>query len=265
MTVDFRLPWYYDCTVILESSVSFYFICFLYGLCPIKEEYIMKKYTKVLAVFLSAAALLYALAGCAAAPAATGAPASAAPAYQAPSYQAAATEAPAYAAAESQAAASQAPALCPPGQDYAYPQPYDTSSEEYGEFIENGFKSPAEEPLSTFSIDVDTASYSNIRRYLEDDMLPPADAVRVEECVNYFPYSYAPPKSGDPVKTGITISKCPWTRRATSWTSATSPCSSSTATSSGTASRDSKTANPRTRDTVVAAMTSSPRKPIESR
>jgi Ca-activated chloride channel family protein len=90
------------------------------------------------------------------------------------------------------------------------PQPYDTSSEEYGGYIENGFKSPDNEPLSTFSIDVDTASYSNIRRYIEDGMLPPADAVRLEECVNYFPYSYEAPKNGDPVGIGVTISRCPW-------------------------------------------------------
>ena len=65
---------------------------------------------------------------------------------------------------------------------------YDTSAEEYGSYVESGFHSPLDNPLSTFSIDVDTASYSNIRRYLNDGALPPAAAVRVEECVSYFTY-----------------------------------------------------------------------------
>ena len=53
-------------------------------------------------------------------------------------------------------------------------------------------------PLSTFSIDVDTASYSNVRRFLNQNTLPPKDAVRIEELVNYFPYDYPPPTGDDP-------------------------------------------------------------------
>jgi Ca-activated chloride channel family protein len=63
-------------------------------------------------------------------------------------------------------------------------------SETYSKIEENGFKSTATDPLSTFSIDVDTASYSNIRRYLQNSSLPPVNAVRVEELVNYFDYGY---------------------------------------------------------------------------
>ena len=88
--------------------------------------------------------------------------------------------------------------------------PYDTSAEEYGSYIESGYHSPLEDPLSTFSIDVDTASYSNIRRYLSDGALPPADAVRVEECINYFTYDYEQPMGDDPISAQVTISDCPW-------------------------------------------------------
>ncbi len=100
----------------------------------------------------------------------------------------------------------------PQSQGYDVPEEtrYDNSSEEYGQFIENGYKSPLEYPLSTFSIDVDTASYSNIRRYLNDGSLPPADAVRVEECINYFNYNYDAPSGRDPIGIGVTISGCPW-------------------------------------------------------
>ena len=92
-------------------------------------------------------------------------------------------------------------------EDVQEAQPY--SNEEYGQYSESPFLSPMESPLSTFSIDVDTASYSNIRRYLSDGALPPEDAVRVEECINYFSYNYPDPMS-DPIGIGVTISDCPW-------------------------------------------------------
>src|SRR5262245_18452865 len=60
------------------------------------------------------------------------------------------------------------------------------STEEYGRISENEFRDTVENPLSTFSIDVDTASYSLVRRFLNDGQLPPADAVRIEELINYF-------------------------------------------------------------------------------
>ncbi|MDP0496544.1 MAG: von Willebrand factor type A domain-containing protein [Verrucomicrobiota bacterium JB024] len=65
--------------------------------------------------------------------------------------------------------------------------------EGYDRIVDNPFLSPLSSPLSTFSIDVDTASYANVRRFIEAGKLPPPDAVRIEELINYFPYDYAPP------------------------------------------------------------------------
>ena len=93
--------------------------------------------------------------------------------------------------------------------DYDYPE-YPPSNEEYGSFNESPFYSPLEAPLSTFSIDVDTASYSRVRRYISDGQLPPTDAVRIEEFINYFSYDYALPSGNAPVNVGVTISDCPW-------------------------------------------------------
>ena len=70
-------------------------------------------------------------------------------------------------------------------------QPFNT--EDYHNFKDNGFQRPATAPLSTFAIDVDAASYSNVRRFLTQGQRPPADAVRVEELINYFPYDYPGP------------------------------------------------------------------------
>ena len=109
-----------------------------------------------------------------------------------------------------------------PTEEYSYSEPwyddddyqpkyrYPSSSEEYGSYSESPFYSPTEKPLSTFSVDVDTASYSRVRRYIGDGMLPPTDAVRVEEFVNYFSYDYSAPKGDVPVNVGVTISDCPW-------------------------------------------------------
>ncbi len=68
------------------------------------------------------------------------------------------------------------------------------------------------EPLSTFSIDVDTASYANVRRFLSQNMLPPKDAVRIEEMLNYFPYHDAPPSksSEHPFAVHVEVAGCPW-------------------------------------------------------
>ena len=70
-------------------------------------------------------------------------------------------------------------------------------TERYPHATENPIKRVAEAPVSTFSIDVDTASYANVRRFLNDGSLPPHDAVRVEELVNYFDYGYAKPPAPD--------------------------------------------------------------------
>ncbi|MBI9077062.1 MAG: VWA domain-containing protein [Desulfatibacillum sp.] len=84
------------------------------------------------------------------------------------------------------------------------------NTEEYAYINENGFKSPLRDPLSTFSIDVDTASYSNVRRFLTDGTMPPPDAVRIEELVNYFSYDYPQPTGQDPFSITMEMSQCPW-------------------------------------------------------
>jgi Ca-activated chloride channel family protein len=86
-----------------------------------------------------------------------------------------------------------------------------SNTEAYDRIYENDFLSPATNPLSTFSIDVDTASYSNTRRFLlTEKQLPPRDAVRIEELVNYFPYQYGTPRDGKPFATHIEVGECPW-------------------------------------------------------
>lgn len=84
------------------------------------------------------------------------------------------------------------------------------NTEEYKAIEENGFKSVVEAPLSTFSIDVDAASYSNMRRLINTGVLPPADAIRTEELVNYFSYNYPKPTGDDPVKITTEVGDCPW-------------------------------------------------------
>ena len=79
------------------------------------------------------------------------------------------------------------------------------------DFIEsNAFKRVADHPLSTFSIDVDTASYANVRRFLNQGQMPPAGAVRIEEMVNYFDYDYLPPTGDDPFSVNVEVADCPW-------------------------------------------------------
>lgn len=85
-----------------------------------------------------------------------------------------------------------------------------SSNEEYKEYIETGFKDPKLEPLSTFSVDVDTASYSNVRRLLENGNIVPEDAVRAEEFINYFDYDYPDPLEGRTFGDYVEIADCPW-------------------------------------------------------
>ena len=92
---------------------------------------------------------------------------------------------------------------------YPYPPPAD-NTESYAPIQGNTFKQVANEPLSTFSIDVDTASYANVRRFLRAGQMPPPDAVRVEEMVNYFPYDYAPPRGKTPFAVHVESAACPW-------------------------------------------------------
>ncbi len=87
------------------------------------------------------------------------------------------------------------------------------NTESYDEFDENPFIAVNQKPLSTFSIDVDKASYSNIRRFIEDGKLPPKDAVRIEEMINYFPYNYPVPKGNDPLAFQTMLTDCPWNKK----------------------------------------------------
>jgi Ca-activated chloride channel homolog len=86
----------------------------------------------------------------------------------------------------------------------------DADGEDYDHIVENEFLSTTANPLSTFSIDVDAAAYSNIRRFLKEGSMPPAGAVRIEEMVNYFRYEYPQPKKGDPFTVNTEIAACPW-------------------------------------------------------
>ena len=90
------------------------------------------------------------------------------------------------------------------------PAEYVSPNEDYKGFIEAGFKDPKSEPLSTFSVDVDTASYSNVRRMLEDGNIVPEDAVRAEEFINYFDYDYPDPEAGRVFGDYVEIADCPW-------------------------------------------------------
>jgi len=90
--------------------------------------------------------------------------------------------------------------------------PLATAGDTYAKIEENAFRPVAREPLSTFSLDVDRASYANVRRFLRDGQLPPPDAVRVEELLNYFDYELPAPAaaSPDPVRISTELSDCPW-------------------------------------------------------
>ncbi|RYG09630.1 MAG: DUF3520 domain-containing protein, partial [Chitinophagaceae bacterium] len=83
-------------------------------------------------------------------------------------------------------------------------------SESYAGISENTFHKVSKSPLSTFSIDVDAASYSNVRRFINNGSLPPKDAVRIEEMVNYFDYDYAQPTGNDPVRLETELAPAPW-------------------------------------------------------
>ncbi len=99
---------------------------------------------------------------------------------------------------------------CPPP---VYQQP--TNTERYQHMDDNPVHLVTEQPVSTFSIDVDTGAYANVRRFLNDGQLPPQDAVRVEEMINYFDYRYAPPTSRDvPFRVATEVAPAPWNPQA---------------------------------------------------
>ncbi len=85
-----------------------------------------------------------------------------------------------------------------------------TGTEAYSHRIDNWFVPAQRTPLSTFSIDVDTASYTNVRRFLNDGELPPPDAVRIEELLNYFRYDDPVPVAGEPFSVATELAVCPW-------------------------------------------------------
>ena len=84
------------------------------------------------------------------------------------------------------------------------------NNESYSKISENDFRDVSKNPLSTFSVDVDRASYSNIRRHINNGDLPPIDAVRIEEMINYFKYDYPKPKADEPFSVNTELSSCPW-------------------------------------------------------
>lgn len=88
--------------------------------------------------------------------------------------------------------------------------PIETNTESYASISENTFLNPLQEPLSTFAADVDAASYSNVKRFIKSGTLPPTDAIRIEEMINYFAYDLAEPRKGDPVRIMTELTQTPW-------------------------------------------------------
>lgn len=86
----------------------------------------------------------------------------------------------------------------------------ETNRESYAKIEENGFQSPWKNPYSTFSIDVDAAAYSNMRRFINNGSLPPKDAVKLEEMINYFDYDYEGPRGKHPFAVSHEVSQAPW-------------------------------------------------------
>ncbi len=99
---------------------------------------------------------------------------------------------------------SEAVMEAPESQDAAF------NTEQYDHIQENGYLEAMSNPLSTFSIDVDTASYSNVRRFINGSQLPPTDAVRIEEFINYFNYDYPQPDGEHPFSITTEVSTAPW-------------------------------------------------------
>jgi Ca-activated chloride channel family protein len=101
-------------------------------------------------------------------------------------------------------------ALEPMAEEVLFVPAQEWNTEQYERIYEQPFLKVLDNPLSTFSIDVDTASYSNVRRFLQGGKLPVKDAVRVEEFINYFSYDYPEPSGDVPFSFNTEISRCPW-------------------------------------------------------
>jgi Ca-activated chloride channel family protein len=95
-------------------------------------------------------------------------------------------------------------------KDAIFAEEQKSGGERYAEITENPFLESERAPLSTFSIDVDTASYANVRRYLNQNQLPPKDAVRIEELINYFEYDYPQPIGDVPFSVNTEVATAPW-------------------------------------------------------
>lgn len=125
----------------------------------------------------------------------------------------AAKDAASYDMAKTESDTSMAPEDSAANPQYRYNSftaPSGMNTEEYSEIQEIGFKDTVNNPLSTFSIDVDTASYTNLRKNLNYGIIPEADAVRIEEMLNYFDYDYEEPSGYVPFSINTEIGKCPW-------------------------------------------------------
>lgn len=100
--------------------------------------------------------------------------------------------------------------------NYEYPEvkkdAYTYLDEDYQDIADNEFESPKKAPLSTFSVDVDRASYANMRRYINDGYFPPQSAIRVEELINYFNYDYPQPEGDHPLSITTELAECPWNK-----------------------------------------------------
>ena len=109
---------------------------------------------------------------------------------------------------------AKAPSASPMANEQPRPRPekdeQEFNTEAYSHIEENPFLDVTRAPLSTFSIDVDTASYSNMRRFLNEGHLPPKDAVRIEELINYFNYDYPQPVGDAPFSVSTEVAQCPW-------------------------------------------------------
>jgi Ca-activated chloride channel homolog len=86
------------------------------------------------------------------------------------------------------------------------------SNENYDKIKENGFFTVKDHALSTFSTDVDRAAYANVRRFINNNEMPPQDAVRIEEMINYFDYKYPQPQGSDPLSISTELTDCPWNK-----------------------------------------------------
>lgn len=106
--------------------------------------------------------------------------------------------------------ATRASGVVAPRPVMAAAPPAEFNTENYAHVAESAFMNVADHPLSTFSIDVDTASYSNARRFLNDGSLPPKDSIRIEEWLNYFNYDYPEPVAREPFSVTSEVSACPW-------------------------------------------------------